>query len=150
LATATVWDIFAPGDPDNTHAEYLNIIREELNVKQAAHKSSNQTNSVPRVELDVKITPELRREGHAREVIRHVQQARKQAGLEVDDRIDLFLDTDASPLEQLLKDAELAALIKRETLAEHLHRSKGGAFSITAAIDGSKLIIGLRKTAGTA
>jgi isoleucyl-tRNA synthetase len=42
-----------------------------------------------RVSLDVAITPELRREGLAREVIRLVQDARKADGLEVSDRITL-------------------------------------------------------------
>jgi isoleucyl-tRNA synthetase len=41
------------------------------------------------VALDTEITPELRVEGAARDVIRHVQELRKQAGLEVADRIAL-------------------------------------------------------------
>jgi isoleucyl-tRNA synthetase len=41
------------------------------------------------VALDTTITPELRRAGVAREVIRLVQNARKEAGLDVVDRIDL-------------------------------------------------------------
>src|ERR1051326_5827922 len=43
------------------------------------------------VALDVEITPELRAEGLAREVVRAVQDARKEAGLEIADRILLFL-----------------------------------------------------------
>src|SRR5262249_38133595 len=41
------------------------------------------------VALDLDITPELRREGLAREIIRLVQDARKADGLEVSDRITL-------------------------------------------------------------
>jgi isoleucyl-tRNA synthetase len=41
------------------------------------------------IALDTEITPELRRAGLAREVIRLVQDARKKTGLEVADRIDL-------------------------------------------------------------
>src|SRR5258706_4445179 len=48
------------------------------------------------VALDLSITPELRREGLAREVIRLVQDARKADGLDVSDRITLRRDA-ASP-----------------------------------------------------
>ena len=41
------------------------------------------------VALDLELTPELRRAGLAREVVRLVQEARKTAGLDVTDRIEL-------------------------------------------------------------
>jgi len=49
--------------------------------------------------LDVTVTPELRREGVAREVISRVQRMRKEAGLAVSDRIHLFISGDAPVLE---------------------------------------------------
>src|SRR5262249_45986950 len=45
------------------------------------------------VALDTRITDELAREGMAREVVRHVQESRKGAGLEIEDRIELHLAT---------------------------------------------------------
>jgi isoleucyl-tRNA synthetase len=42
------------------------------------------------VALDLEITPELRRAGLVREVVRLVQDARKSTGLEVSDRIELW------------------------------------------------------------
>jgi isoleucyl-tRNA synthetase len=44
------------------------------------------------VALDLDITPELRQEGIAREMVRLVQDARKSAGLEVTDRIELAVE----------------------------------------------------------
>lgn len=44
------------------------------------------------VVLDTAITEELRREGHARDVVRFVQDLRKQAGYKVEDRIALFYE----------------------------------------------------------
>lgn len=41
--------------------------------------------------LDTRLTPELKREGLAREVVRFVQQLRKDSGLQLEDRITLFL-----------------------------------------------------------
>lgn len=42
--------------------------------------------------LDLEITPELEQEGLARDIVRAVQQARRDAGLHVSDRIELVLD----------------------------------------------------------
>ncbi|NMI00219.1 isoleucine--tRNA ligase [Pseudonocardia acidicola] len=51
------------------------------------------------VVLDTVVTPELAAEGVARDVVRVVQQARRDAGLEVSDRIALTLDGPASVLD---------------------------------------------------
>ncbi|GGJ95882.1 isoleucine--tRNA ligase [Pilimelia anulata] len=76
------------------------------------------------IALDTEITPELRRAGLAREVIRTVQEARKQAGLAVTDRIALTWDS---------ADAELAgaveahaAEIAEAVLATGMSRAAGG------------------------
>ena len=54
------------------------------------------------VALDTRITEELAREGMAREVVRHVQDTRKKAGLEMEDRIELHLDTSSDKLRQAI------------------------------------------------
>jgi isoleucyl-tRNA synthetase len=51
------------------------------------------------VALDLAIDEDLRREGHAREIVHAVQSARKSAGLQVEDRIELALDGDAALLD---------------------------------------------------
>ena len=68
------------------------------------------------VAIDENITPKLRREGLMREVIRHVQSARKNAGLNVDDRIVLRLESVDDELSQSIK--EHAETISSETLAQ--------------------------------
>jgi isoleucyl-tRNA synthetase len=67
------------------------------------------------VAIDITVSPELRREGLAREVIRLVQDARKNDGLEVTDRIWLRWSTDNPELAGAL--AEYAGLIAGEVLA---------------------------------
>src|SRR3978361_716061 len=51
------------------------------------------------VALELELDDELRREGIAREVVHAVQNARKAAGLRVEDRIELALGGDDAPLE---------------------------------------------------
>ena len=53
------------------------------------------------VTLDVEMTPELRAEGLARDLVRLIQQARKAADLTVTDRIDVSLALPPSLAEQL-------------------------------------------------
>lgn len=60
---------------------YEQIIADEVNVKKVVHGKG--------LALDKKLTDELREEGFVRELIRFVQAARKNAALNVDDRIKL-------------------------------------------------------------
>jgi isoleucyl-tRNA synthetase len=76
------------------------------------------------VALDLSITPELRREGLAREVIRLVQDARKADGLDVSDRILFWWDSTDSGVAEALD--EHGALIAGEVLAEQFRRGRPG------------------------
>jgi isoleucyl-tRNA synthetase len=67
------------------------------------------------VALEIAITPELRREGLAREVVRLVQDARKGDGLDVSDRISLHWSTADPELAAAL--TEHGPMISAEVLA---------------------------------
>lgn len=123
--------------------KYEDIVLEELNVKSIAAATSQLTKPL----VDPQITPDLKREGQMREVVRHVQQARKQAGLEVDDRIELGLATEDGELSGVLQDKALTEVIAHETLAKSLDSDTKKSFTVTVAIDGAELTIGLTKAA---
>jgi isoleucyl-tRNA synthetase len=97
------------------------------------------------VVIDSRITEELKRAGWAREIVRHVQNLRKDSGLEMEDRIILYLGTDSPSLRQAID--EHRAYIAAETLtvkwaSEPLGK---GAHSATVKIEGQALTIELRK-----
>lgn len=117
---------------------YKDIIADELNVKEVSWTKH-------RVKLDTKLTPELRREGLMREIVRHVQQARKQAELEVDDRIQLWLESASPEINEVLKNSELLADIQRETLAKSFNKLAKANFNTTVKVDGSELSVNLSK-----
>jgi isoleucyl-tRNA synthetase len=95
--------------------------------------------------IDCRITNELKREGLAREVVRHVQNARKDAGLEMEDRIILYLHTDSKELREAIEAHK--EYICRETLAvKWATQPLGeGAYRATVKVDGQSLTIELRK-----
>jgi isoleucyl-tRNA synthetase len=120
-----------------TFGQFVNfedILTEELNVKEA--KKGKE------LSLDLEVTPELKREGLMREVVRHVQNARKQAGLNVDDRIKLSLVTGESDLKKAI--SEYADTIAAETLAEALTEVEYD-YSIDLKVEGMSVKVSLQK-----
>jgi isoleucyl-tRNA synthetase len=121
------------------NAFYEAMIADEVNVKEV--KNESQVNE-SEVLLDKSITPELKREGMMREVVRVVQSARKQAGLQVDDHISLVLKTDDTMLSQAIDDFKTT--IFKETLTDKDAIVKD-MFTTTSTIDGAEIAIALAK-----
>jgi isoleucyl-tRNA synthetase len=117
------------------HVDFVSILQDELNVKAV------KTGDV--VALDEALTPELKREGLMREVVRYVQAARKNAGLNVDDRIVLSFTTDIEELQQAI--AEHDSTIQAETLAVLLGDVTAG-HEETVKIEGMELQVCLKKS----
>jgi isoleucyl-tRNA synthetase len=117
-------------------AFYESIVMEEVNVKAVACDQA-----VEGVLLDKTITPALRREGLSREIVRYVQAARKNAGLNVDDRIVLQVETADADLQAAFKEHE--AVVLAETLAT-LGDATGG-HSQTVNIEGAEVTVSLIK-----
>ncbi len=120
-----------------TFVDYQAILMDELNVKAVQEGSE--------VAIDEVVTPELKREGYMREIIRHVQAARKAAGLNVDDRIVLALMVLPGTGEELEKAIEEhSATIAEETLTEQFIDVEGG-YDTTVKVEGYELRIVLKK-----
>jgi len=92
------------------------------------------------VALQLELDDELRREGLAREIVHAVQNARKAAGLEITDRIDLALAGDPD----LIAAAQAhEAYLASEVLATSV--SYDGSNGAAAKIDGRDLSIGVSR-----
>jgi len=95
------------------------------------------------VVLDTELTPELRAEGDARELQRAVQDLRRDAGLELNDRIDLWIaGVDGAVSDHLpsVADETLAVLAEGEPPAD--------ATAGEVRLDSGVARIGLRRRAG--
>jgi isoleucyl-tRNA synthetase len=97
--------------------------------------------------LDTTLDDALRREGLARELVRAVQDARKQAGLDVADRIALFVEGDAAVTAAL---AEHRDYLMNETLASSWRKPKAGEFVAAQEHGESRWVIRLARDAGAA
>ena len=116
--------------------EIAAIVRDELNVK-------NLTFGAPEVKLDTEITEELRLEGLAREVVRLIQDRRKKAGLNVEDRIVTCIEADGLLLRAVDKHADY---IKNETLSVAIEKGKGdGCQGEQLMLEGEQIWIGLKR-----
>ena len=134
---------------------YEQIMAEELNVKEIRwienldeHLADyDVTEGVIKpeswVEISKHLTPELKREGLMREVIRHVQSARKKAGLQVDDRIELGIASSDAEITQAVD--VFADTIKAETLAVKLGSAADDMEKYDVKVDGKPVEIYLKK-----
>ena len=143
LASAKLVSTISQNTPEEVAQFLVDIARDELNVKSVeavigSELDVSEASAQPSVVYDLNITPELKREGLMREIVRHVQSARKKAGLQVDDRIILQLTTNDDQLRQAIN--EHRATIAAETLASfgesNSNRSK-------ATIEGAEFDIAL-------
>ena len=145
LASAKLVSTISENTTDEVRQFLVDIARDELNVKSVeittgSELEAAESSAQPSVVYDFVITPELKREGLVREVIRHVQSARKKADLQVDDRIMLQLTTDNEQLRQAIN--EHAEVIAAETLATF---GQSDVYSTTVAIEGAELQITLQR-----
>lgn len=139
--------------------DLLDIVKEELNLKDVKVDNRDLDNSKTfmenlkednfqqayKIDIDFEISPNLKREGLAREIIRLVQNSRKQSGLNVDDRIILLLSTDDTQLAEAI--AQFADEIKKETLAVSLNEGTDQTTpnALSYKLDEAELHVALKK-----
>ncbi|MFZ9563857.1 MAG: isoleucine--tRNA ligase, partial [Ilumatobacteraceae bacterium] len=95
----------------------IELVEGEYTIKMAAAEGAAGaalSDGLGMVGLDIVVTPELAAEGTARDLIRLVQQARRDADLDVSDRIELTLGVSESVRRQV---SAFVDMISRETLA---------------------------------
>jgi isoleucyl-tRNA synthetase len=95
------------------------------------------------VSLDIEITQDLLEEGYVREIVRNLQEMRKDAGYEVSDRISVFVGSEK--MSEVV--AQYSGYITKETLANELQQKGGFAPDIEREIelDEIKITLGVRR-----
>ncbi|HET9410419.1 MAG TPA: isoleucine--tRNA ligase [Candidatus Dormibacteraeota bacterium] len=115
--------------------EITGIIRDELNVKAVAYAAAE-------VALDTDITEDLKLEGLARELVRMINDLRRQLGFNVEDRVLARFEANGMLATALERHADY---IKRETLALELKAGREDGFrGEERPIEGEQVWIGLK------
>jgi isoleucyl-tRNA synthetase len=127
--------IFLDGHDHHLDADDLQLVMAPLDGYQLEREGSHA------VALDLKLDDGLRREGLAREVVHAVQTARRDAGLDIADRIELTLGGD----EELLAAARAhERYLAGEVLAVAVHFGINGSGE-PATIEGRELHIAVAR-----
>lgn len=95
---------------------YLDLIMDELNVKEVKWQVSGDSNLL--VELDLEITPELKQEGLKRDLVRLINMLRKDSNLSVNDRAKVYISGGETDLKALIDVS--GETIKKDTLSDSL------------------------------
>jgi isoleucyl-tRNA synthetase len=119
------------------------LIKEELNVKKVAYDKNQEAE----VMLDFNLTPELTREGYARELMRQIQDMRKEAKYQMDEQA--MVDWHSEDQEIISAIAEWAEEIKKDTILKTLEqKQKHGDYDLNKESElapEKKISLGIKK-----
>jgi isoleucyl-tRNA synthetase len=121
--------------------EYENLIKDELNVKNIkAIKGDGELS----VELNTEITPELKLEGVKREIVRFINNLRKDAGMTIKDRAVVYYETESAEVKNAFEKME--AEILSDTLSEKIVDSMDSAeVKKEVKVNGEGVVLGIKK-----
>ncbi len=126
--------------------ELLELIKEETNIKEIIFDSNTKAEGKNEIELDTKITKELKEEGIVREIIRHIQDMRKKVGLKPVDEVSVFFSGDEK-LGKILKDNKHQVLKEIKVKDFYFGQKVGVNFDLKKEIevDGKKILLSIKK-----
>lgn len=122
--------------------EYLELIKDELNVKSIQVQKGN---GELLIQLSTTITPELKTEGIARELVRLINSLRKQAGMTINDRVVIYWQSESKDVQSAF--SRLEAKIMADTLSNEIKEStKDTVYDTTkdVKIEGQAVSLGLK------
>jgi isoleucyl-tRNA synthetase len=125
------------------NTQLRDIVKEELNVKEVKIVQSDSEGVELRAEVDTQLSDELREEGLIRELIRFIQNSRKEAELQVEDRISLLIESESPEINQAIMSYK--ETIMSETLCTEFGEVPDDAFETTVKIGGLQVKISLSK-----
>jgi len=142
LAKLTLLQI--PNPKSQIPSELLDLVKEELNIKEIAYSSKQEQ----KVMLDIELSQVLINEGYARELIRQIQDMRKEAKYKLNEKIFGQWHSDDGELSSAIH--EWADEIKKDALLKEFVSGPAGkrAYNVEKEFEvspGKKIWVGVRK-----
>ncbi len=121
-------------------AEFSELIKDEVNIKAVVYQKGQSLS----VELDTSLTQDLKEEGLYRELVRTVNQMRKEAGLTINDKVEIYYHSDSAMVNKVIN--QFKEELIRNTLSKGIieGRQDGGLISKETEVNGEKIIIALK------
>ncbi|MCK4553487.1 class I tRNA ligase family protein, partial [Candidatus Parcubacteria bacterium] len=107
------------GDGAKLEDEYVQLIKDEVNIKKVDFVKGEGDLEV---ELDTKLTAELKQEGIKRELVRFINNLRRNAGMTIQDKAYIFWQTDDKDIKKTIK--KYKEDIMKDTLASEMDEGK--------------------------
>lgn len=128
---------------DKLPRDLENIVLEEVNIKSLKLKKGSELT----VKLDTEITPELKTEGLARDFIRFIQDGRKKADFNVEDRIQTHWNTESAEIVRAVESQK--EYIAKETLSTVFIQGEAqGEYTEAVKLDGQEISFTLTRANG--
>ena len=93
--------------------ELVKLVLDELNIKELKFGKDK---------LETELTPELKQEGLYRELVRHINSLRKQAGLTIKDRVEIYYETPNEDLKKIIEESK--ENLMKDTLTTNVSEGK--------------------------
>ncbi|MFA4833341.1 MAG: isoleucine--tRNA ligase [Patescibacteria group bacterium] len=100
--------------------DYVQLIKDEINVKEVIFTDGDDL----AVELDTTMTPELIADGIKRELVRAINNLRKETGMTIQDRAAIYYETKNKEIKEVFE--KFGEEIKKDTLADEIHAGESG------------------------
>ncbi len=131
-------ELSRPGEPFTLEVADVTV------TYKAAEGWAGAAEKGTQVAVDTRLTPDLKRAGMAREVVRFVQDLRKNAGLQMEDRIALCLKSAAPELQQAIE-AHRDYIASETLTTKWVDSFDASSANLEVKIEGAALTIGLKK-----
>jgi isoleucyl-tRNA synthetase len=137
-------DVIIAGDLDD---EYKKLISEECNIHNIISPPFNRpkgenwkVSENKEITLNIEITPELKQEGLKRELVRAINNFRKEAGMTIQDEAVVYYQTENQEIKEVFE--KFGEEIKKDTLSSEIQAGGDGKI---IKINDVEIVLGVKK-----